>query len=125
MTLEIEERKLRKIPPASTQTKTEYQLILETKFNLAKEIVDEYFPNKSFALECALSVRAQLEVKGLTQPFSLFLIAPPSAKKTTVLELVKPTGKCYHSDKFTPRSFVSHVANMTNEKLKSVDYIRL
>lgn len=123
MSQDYEERKLRKTLSVLQTVKTEYQLTLENKLNLLKEVVEKNFPNKSFALECALSVRAQLEIKGLTQPFSLFLIAPPSSMKTTVLEIVKATEKYHNSDKFTPRSFVSHAANTTHEKLKQVDLL--
>ena len=123
MTLEVEERKLNNSPPTSG-VKTEYQLTLDNKFNLVKETIEKIFSNKSFALECTLSVRAELEIKELTQPFSLFLMAPPSAKKkTTVLELTKAAGNFHHSDKFTLRSFVSHIANTAPDKLKNVDLL--
>lgn len=87
------------------------------------ETVENNFPNKSFTLETALSVKSQLQIDGLTQPFALMIMGKPSGNKTTILEIINSTPGNYRSDKFTPKSFVSNSANVKKDELKAIDLL--
>lgn len=88
-----------------------------------KESVERNFPNKWFAAEVCASVYAQLFIEDITQPFALLLIGSPSSKKTTVLGFYDKLDYSYPSDKFTPRSFVSHSASVKREELSKIDLL--
>lgn len=101
----------------------EYQVRLQEKFKLLKDAIEINFRGRSFVLEACLSVKAQLKIKNLTQPFALILMGNPSTKKSTILEVVNSLLGCYKSDKFTPKSFVSHSANVKKEELGKIDLL--
>src|SRR5438445_13672272 len=93
------------------------EIILEEKRSRLEFVTEWNFPKKYFPLEVCLSVKAQLLIDDITQPFALFLMGQPSSCKSTILEIINYLPDCYKSDKFTPRSFVSHSANTPKEKL--------
>jgi len=101
----------------------DYKVRLQEKFKLLKDTIETNFRGRSFVLECCLSVKAQLKVKNLTQPFALILMGNPSTKKSTMLDIVNSLPDCYKSDKFTPKSFVSHSANVKKEELSKIDLL--
>lgn len=88
-----------------------------------KESVQTNFPNKWFVTEVCAAVYSQLFIKDITQPFALFLIGSPSSKKTTILGFYDKLVYSYPSDKFTPKSFVSHSATVKREELSSIDLL--
>jgi len=87
------------------------------------EIINKYFEGRQFGLEVCLSVKAQLLIEDVTQPFALILMGSPSTSKTTILEIVNSLPDCYKSDKFTPKSFVSHSANVKKKELGKIDLL--
>jgi len=100
-----------------------YQKILaEERLKLKREI-EANFPNRFHAIEAGLAVKAQMLIDGITQPFVLIFMGPPSTLKSTVLEIILSLPNCYRSDSFTPRSFVSHSANVKKEKLEKIDLL--
>lgn len=88
-----------------------------------KKSVEKNFPGKWFAAEVCASVYAQLFIEDITQPFALILTGLPSSKKTTVLAFYDKSDYSYLSDKFTPRSFVSHSATVKKEELRKIDLL--
>jgi hypothetical protein len=113
-------------------------------FSLEKEvnpIISKYYPNLLDATHAALAVMATLALKDRTRPLSLIFECPSGNGKTAVLQMFFPppiTTKCsdetkrlnkeiskyvYRSDKFTPKSFVSHAANIKKEDLEKVDLL--
>ena len=74
-------------------------------------------------LEVCLSVKTQLLIDDITQPFALFVMGVPSSLKSTTLEIINCLPNCYKSDSFTPRSFVSHSANVSKKKLADIDLL--
>jgi hypothetical protein len=71
-----------------------------------------------------LSVAASLLLEDQQNPVALNLEGVPSSNKTTEVDFFAAAeDKVYRSDKFTPKSFVSHSASITREKLNEVDLL--
>lgn len=84
------------------------------------------------AAEICLSSIASTRLKVGQTPVWIILAGPPSVGKTTVLSFFQPKKSgdgsildklVYRSDKFTPKSFVSHSANANSDKLKEIDLL--
>lgn len=104
-------------------TYDEYQEKLSSERTNLQRIVNAHFPNKFPVLEICLSVKAQLMIEKITQVFALVLLGAPSTYKSTMLEIVASLADSYVSDSFTPKSFVSHSANTSKDKLGQVDLL--
>lgn len=104
-------------------TMDEYQKKLSANRSYLIEVIEKEFPNRSFAIIAALSVKAQQMIFGITQVFTLILMGNPSSYKSTILEIVSILPDCYVSDSFTPKSFVSHSANSKKNELGKVDLL--
>lgn len=100
--------------------------LLEQEVN---PIVQKYYPKLLKPLHACLSVLATLSLKDRTKPLSLIFEASSGVGKTAVLQMTFPIKKdlktpcelekyVYRSDKFTPKSFVSHAANVKDADLK-------
>ncbi len=74
-----------------------------------------------YAEACASTV-AVLLIQD-TQPLALVLQGAPSGGKTTTLDFFKGFPYSHSTDKFTPRSFVSHVAQKSEAELKKIDML--
>ena len=81
-----------------------------------KEIVTRHFPNSVPVVEACLANYFSLLLQDLSNCPALVLIGPLSSSKTTVLEFLD-THVIFPTDNFTPRSFVSHSANVEKSKL--------
>ncbi len=101
----------------------EWQIGLERAREEFRQSVERNFPSKWFATEVCASVYAQLWIEDITQPFALIVMGHPSSKKTTVLAFFDKLDYSYLSDKFTPRSFVSHSASVKREDLHKIDLL--
>ncbi len=87
------------------------------------QIIEKNFPNRSFAMTVLLSVKAQMLVEGITQPFTLIVMGNPSTYKSTILEILSCLPDSYVSDSFTPKSFVSHASNAKKKALEKIDLL--
>lgn len=101
----------------------DYQQKIHDEVHSLKETINSHFPGKFPIIEACLAVKAQQKIEGITQVFTLILIGQPSSYKSTMLEIVSALPSCYVSDSFTPKSFVSHSANTSKEKLSKVDLL--
>jgi hypothetical protein len=88
-----------------------------------KEIIIGYFPTIWFETQACLSVFGSLALKHLNGCPSLNLIGNPAGEKTTVLSFFYSHNDSYISDDFTPKSFVSHSANVKDEDLGKIDLL--
>lgn len=97
-------------------------------------IISKYYLALIDPVHASLSVFATLAFKNRTKPLSLIFEASSGFGKTAVLQMAFPLkisgGKdnelgnyVYRSDSFTPKSFVTHAANMKKEKLKEIDLL--
>lgn len=95
---------------------------IENLSQLQKIILDN-FPSVWFETKVCLSACATLSLKDLNGCPSLNLVGNPSGEKTTVLSFFYGQDKTYISDDFTPRAFVSHSANVSEDELEEVDLL--
>jgi hypothetical protein len=87
-------------------------------------VVGENFPEVVSETIVCLSVAASLLLQDQQNPVAVNLEGVPSSLKTTVVDFFGAADdKCYRSDKFTPKSFVSHSASISREKLQEVDLL--
>lgn len=101
----------------------DYEQTLEQEREKLQKLADEKFDGKYWVLETCLSVKAQMLIEGISLPFFLILIGSASSLKTSILSIIEALPDCYRSDSFTPRSFVSHAANKTEENLRKIDLL--
>lgn len=81
--------------------------------------------------ECCLSVYGAMFLEDIKNPIGLILVDAPSSEKTTVLSFFYPTDNeddfmeqiVYKTDAFTPKSFVTHAANVKADKLDDIDLL--
>lgn len=100
-----------------------WQSSLVQKHENLYKTVNENMPELWIPLNFALSIKTVLNIKGCTLPFAGILLGPPSSLKSQVVELFRKWKSNYFTDSFTPRSFVSHYAGQTEEKLKKIDML--
>jgi hypothetical protein len=86
-------------------------------------VVGECFPEIISETIICLSVAATLLLEDQQNPVALNLEGVPSSQKTTLVDFFGDDDKVYRSDKFTPKSFVSHSASISREKLAEVDLL--
>jgi hypothetical protein len=88
------------------------------------DVVGACFPEIRAELIACLAVTATLLLRDQQNPAALNLEGVPSSLKTTLIDFFAAAGdKVYRSDRFTPRSFVSHAASVSREKLNQVDLL--
>jgi hypothetical protein len=82
------------------------------------------FPEIQAEAIISLSVVGTLLLEDLQNPVAVNYEGPPSSLKTTLIDFFAEAGdKVYRSDKFTPKSFVSHAASVSREKLNEIDLL--
>lgn len=87
-------------------------------------IIEKNFPGMSFYTECCLSLACSLLIKDLANPLGLNLEGAPSSEKTTILDFFYGIEDIsFKSDLFTPKSFVSHSANIKEKELQNIDLL--
>jgi Eukaryotic-type DNA primase, large subunit len=87
-----------------------------------KNTVIGNFPHLWAYAEACASTVAVLLIKDV-QPLALVLQGAPSGGKTTTLDFFKNFPFSHSTDKFTARSFVSHVAQKSEAELKKIDLL--
>jgi hypothetical protein len=87
-------------------------------------VVGECFPAVLDETIAGLSVAATVLLGDQQNPVAVNYEGPPSSLKTTVIDFfAQAEGKVYRSDRFTPKSFVSHAAQVSREKLNEIDLL--
>jgi hypothetical protein len=87
-------------------------------------VVGACFPEIVEETIASLATAATLLIEDQQNPVALNLEGAPSSQKTTLIDFFAEAGdKVYRSDKFTPKSFVSHAASVTREKLNEIDLL--
>ena len=97
---------------------------VQEKKQKLREVFEKYFPGRFWVLETCLSVRAILEIEGITLPFMLVLLGPPSAGKSTIISIVGTLPESFALDSFTPKAFVTQMANKSEEDLAKIDLLK-
>lgn len=89
-----------------------------------REVVERNFPNYWEVTEIIMSVIMQLRIASIKKPFGLTLIGRASCGKSTILSFFSEKDAwIYRTDKFTPASFVSNMANVETSKLDKIDLL--
>ena len=88
-----------------------------------QKVVEHHFPELWPAVEAGLATIATLLLKDNANPATIIYLGPPSAGKTTVVNMFSGHPITYRSDKFTPASFVSQKADVSEEKLGKIDLL--
>ena len=96
---------------------------LNEKHQKLNDKVNGHFPEISLELDFILSIKTILNIEDITLPFMGIVFAVPSSMKTKVIEILRKWHYSYFTDKFTPKSFVSHSATVAKDKLKDVDLL--
>lgn len=89
-------------------------------------VIKTHFPGLLIAAELAMSAICQILIKDISNPCAIILVDAPSAGKTIVINFFARCGVTdliYHTDKFSPASFVSQAANVRKEDLSKVDLL--
>jgi hypothetical protein len=94
-------------------------------FERARAVFDANFPEITDEAVACLSVAASLLLDDQQNPVAVNFEGPPSSAKTTLIDFMDGAGDgiVYRSDKFTPKSFVSHSANVKRERLDEIDLL--
>src|ERR1700687_3416773 len=88
-----------------------------------QEVVTQHYSSLFPGVQACLAVFGAMALKGRTKPLSLIFETPSGFGKTAVLQMTFPLATqagdsyVYRSDKFTPRAFVTHAANVKAEEL--------
>jgi len=87
-----------------------------------RKTIKKNFPHLWPYAEACASTVAILLIKD-AQPVALVLQGVPGSGKTTTLNFFKGFPYSHATDKFTPKSFVSHVAQKKTEELEKIDLL--
>lgn len=106
-------------------TKTYFNFdVSSIKVEEALIVVEKNFPKMGFPTECCLSFACSMLIEDLANPLGLNLEGAPSSEKTTILSFFYGIENVsFKSDLFTPKSFVSHAANINEEELRDIDLL--
>jgi hypothetical protein len=87
-----------------------------------RKTITENFPQYWPYAEACASTIAALLIKDV-QPLALVLQGVPGSGKTTTLDFFRGFPPSHATDKFTPKAFVSHVAQKTEQELEKIDLL--
>jgi hypothetical protein len=102
----------------------EYRDGLVERYDGLYKVVDANIPEIWHGLEFALSSLRILNIHECTLPFIGIILAPPSSYETVILELLKPWYYTFYTDKFSPKSWITHTTALdSEEKLAKIDML--
>ncbi len=97
-------------------------ILIEKRLKFDDKVI-EYFPDNLSLAEFELSIKTILNIEDINLPFMGIVFAVPSSLKTAFFEFLRKLPYSYFSDKFTAKSFVSHSAAISKDKLAAVDLL--
>jgi hypothetical protein len=90
-------------------------------------LINSHYPRLLPAVKAGLAVFGAMALDGRTKPLSLIYEATSGYGKSAVVEKFFPIEAvkeyAYRCDKFTPKAFVSHAANIARERLAEIDLL--
>lgn len=96
---------------------------------LNEQLINKYYTGLFPTVQACMAVCGAMSLKGRKRPLSLILEGTSGSGKTAVIQMLMPKANqtlndyVYRSDKFTPRAFVSHAANVSASELSKVDML--
>ncbi len=115
-------------PAAAAQPKP-IHLVRPAGLSAVDAAINKHYPALRGSVHAALAVFGSMSLQGRTKPLSVIFEAPSGHGKTAVLQMAFPLAKSgienyvYRSDKFTPKSFVSHAASVKEAELGKIDLL--
>lgn len=100
-----------------------WRTTLQTKYQHLKTTADEQLPGVWLPLEFAISIKCILNIKGITIPFIGIVLGPPSSFKSVAVDMPKHARDTFSTDNFSPKAFVSHNSNMSEDELRENDLL--
>jgi hypothetical protein len=97
--------------------------------NEIETLVDKHYKNLLPGVNACLAVFGAMSLKGRTKPLSLMFEAGSGFGKSATVQMAFPlpgsglNNHVYRSDKFTPKSFVTHAANVAEKDLAKMDLL--
>jgi hypothetical protein len=89
-----------------------------------RQFVGATFPNLWLPTEALLATTLAMVPDDVVNPPTCIFTGSPSSQKTTILDFIMGIEDVtYRSDKFTPRAFVSHAANVARDRLGEIDLL--
>ncbi|HXJ42488.1 MAG TPA: hypothetical protein VNH18_24620 [Bryobacteraceae bacterium] len=91
--------------------------------------VHHHYDNLLPGVDALLAMFGAMALRDRTKPLSLMFEAPSGAGKSAIVQMAFPLpdsglhAYVYRSDKFTPRAFVSHAANVQKDELAKMDLL--
>jgi hypothetical protein len=86
-----------------------------------------YLPGRLPAVKAGLATVGTMALAGRTRPLSLIYEAASGYGKSAIVEMFFPLESLqeyvYRCDKFTPKAFVTHAANVSRERLAEIDLL--
>lgn len=92
-------------------------------------LVAKHYRGLEGSLDALLAVFGSMALAGRTRPLSVIFETPSGYGKTAVVQMAFPLPALgleryvYRTDKFTPKAFVSHAANVSRPKLSAIDLL--
>ena len=103
--------------------------ILHQRLETLSAVILRHYPQLFPAVFALLAVFGSMLLAGRRRPLSLVFEGASGSGKTTVIQMAFPMNGhrlekfAYRSDKFTPKAFVTHAANVSKARLKEIDML--
>jgi putative ribosome biogenesis GTPase RsgA len=106
----------------SAQTDSHSANVASELETVRRSITDVYGEELFTAIQTGMAVVASLSFKGVSTPISLLYEGGSGRGKSTIINILDPDrdatkARIYRLDKFTPKSFVTHAANVSPKSL--------
>lgn len=93
------------------------------RYEHLKKVIEDNIPDLWPSMEFSLSVKLILNMEGCSLPFAGVILGPSGGLKTVNIELFRESANIFYTDKFSPRSLVSHNSAVKKEKLVELDML--
>lgn len=121
--MQLQELKMEPKATKSNCTMEQWRLELQKKYNHLRTTADEQVPGLWLPLEFAISIKCILNIRNISLPFIGIILGPPSSLKSVAVDMLKYARDTFSTDNFSPKAFVSHNSNMTEEELQENDLL--
>src|SRR5262249_9723234 len=101
----------------------------ESKLEIVKGLIRSHYDGLLPAVECGLAVFGSMSLADRPRALSVIFETTSGYGKSAVTQMFFPVADsgldkyAYRCDKFTPKSFVSHAANVAKDKLSEIDLL--
>jgi hypothetical protein len=101
----------------------EWRTTLQNKYQNLKTVTQENTPGLWMPLEFVITIKCILNIVDITLPVIGIILGPPSSWKSVAVNMPKHARDTLSLDSFSPKSFVSHNSNLSEEQLQEQDIL--